>query len=115
MLHELDRLGHGPGASQTIFRLEGVLLDYFSRTQAVVHIRTGHLKSSGHTETSFDGGTWTGTALYARYPGIFELARGNSPSGAHATPPGSHYFFWVFDNSPHDFEDAVESFLRGDG
>lgn len=112
VLHELDRLARGP-AGDAVFQMESALLSYFARTQAQVHIITGYLKSTGHTETHFDGETWEGTAAYARHPGIFELARGNK-GGEHAHPPGSHYFFSGADEYLDGVRRAMQGFLAGD-
>jgi hypothetical protein len=59
-----------------------MLVDFYARTQAAVHVRTGGLRASGRLESSHHGDSWQGGIFYARDPGVFELARG-----------GSHYFF----------------------
>ena len=107
-MRELDRLARGP--SPVVGQFEGILSSSFMATQAMVHVITGYLKSSGHITSSFDGDTWSGTISYARHPGIFELARGNTPSKYQA---GSHFFLEPGYDTPHAYEDAVESFLRG--
>lgn len=88
--HELDRLAKGP-AGETVMRMEGALLTGFMASEARVHVITGYLKSTLHPSSEFSGDTWTGTIAAARHPGIFELARGNAPTGNH--PEGGHYFF----------------------
>lgn len=87
---ELDRLARGPGA-ETVGRMEGALLSGFATTEGRVHVISGYLKSTLHPSSSFSGGEWEGTISAARYPGIYELARGNRPSKFH--PDGQHYFF----------------------
>lgn len=87
---ELDRLAEGPGG-ETILRFESALAAGVSMTEARVHIITGFLKSSVHPESSFDGESWEGSIDASRYPGIYELARGDSPTLNH--PEGGHYFF----------------------
>jgi hypothetical protein len=87
VLAELTRLGHPP-----YFRLESVLATTFTITEARVHVISGALLASGHTSSSLADDLWTGTLSYARYPGIFELARGNKmPTKNH--PDGGHFFF----------------------
>lgn len=86
---ELDRLEKGP-AGEAIMRMESALLAGYMTTLERVHVLTGALKSSVHPSSEFAGDVWTGTIAAARYPGIFELARGNSPTSNH--PEGGHYF-----------------------
>ena len=88
---ELDRLARGPDA-RTIAAMEAALLLGYSMTEAKVHVITGALKASGHPQSSFDKFTWTGEIDFARIPGIYELARGDSPTRHHPSP-GGHYFF----------------------
>lgn len=87
---ELDRLMEGPGP-ETIMRMEAALSAGTVQTEARAHVITGFLKSSVHSESSFDGDTWSGVIDAARYPGIYELARANTPTQNH--PEGGHYFF----------------------
>lgn len=87
---ELDRLAAGPGAS-AVGAMEAALMAGFATSQGRVHVITGQLKASLQMGSSFAGDTWTGTMSAARYPGIFELARGNMPTDHH--PSGGHYFF----------------------
>jgi len=98
---ELDRLARGPGG-ETVGRMEGALLSGFAATEGRVHVITGYLKSTLHPSSEFDGDTWTGEMSAARYPGIYELARGNRPSKYH--PAGGHYFFGP---GGQDFERGV--------
>ena len=88
--HELDRLAKGP-AGATVARMEAALLSGYAVSAARVHVITGYLKSTLHPGSSFTGDVWEGTISAARYPGIYELARGNMPTENH--PEGSHYFF----------------------
>jgi len=87
---ELDRLARGPDMD-TIARMESALLEGFTITEARVHVITGELKASGHPSSHHDQFTWEGTIAFAGHPGIFELARGNTPTEHH--PMGGHYFF----------------------
>jgi hypothetical protein len=112
VIHELDRLGAGPGGDGTTFRLEGIMLENFQQTQEDAHVITGHLKAEGHPSSSFDGDKWEGTISYPRKPGIFELARGNKPTLNH--PEGGHYFFRSsYEDTPERYKDAIMGFLRG--
>lgn len=88
--HELDRLAEGPGGT-TVARMESALLAGYMTSLGKVHVITGYLKSTLHPSSEFSGDTWTGTIAAARYPGIYELARGNMPTHNH--PAGGHYFF----------------------
>jgi hypothetical protein len=83
---ELDRLIKGP----SVVKMEAALMSGFMTTEGRVHVITGHLKASLHPSSEFGGDTWTGTMSAARYPGIYELARGNRPTRYHRD---SHYFF----------------------
>jgi len=98
---ELDRLAAGP-AGETVVAMESALMNGFIVTEARVHVITGFLKASGHPSSSFDGQQWEGEIDFARYPGIFELARGNMPTKNH--PEGGHYFF---EPGGPDFERGV--------
>jgi hypothetical protein len=97
---ELDRLAHGPGGA-TIGRMEAALLSGFAASEGKVHVITGYLKSTLHPSSSFTGDEWTGEMSAARYPGIYELARGNMPTRYH---DGGHYFFGP---GGQDFERGV--------
>jgi hypothetical protein len=97
---ELDRLIAGPAPALPLF--ESALMTGFAKSLFQAHVITGKLRGSGHLSSSFDGATWEGQIGFARYPGIFELARGNRPSRHH--PDGRHYFF---DGAGPDFERAV--------
>lgn len=99
---ELDRLAAGPGM-KTIAEMEAALLLGYAITESRVHVITGALKASGHPQSDFDEFTWTGVINFARKPGIFELARGDS-STRHHPYPGRHYFF---DPGGHEFEKGV--------
>lgn len=98
---ELDRLIKGP-AGETVLAMEAALAAGYLTSEARAHVITGYLKASGHPSSNFDGELWTGEIDFARYPGIFELARGNSPTKNH--PEGGHYFF---DPGGPEFERAV--------
>lgn len=87
---ELDRLVLGP-AGGTLAEMESALAVGYLMTEARVHRITGFLRASGHPTSSFDGERWDGEIDFARYPGIYELARGNAPTANH--PEGGHYFF----------------------
>lgn len=86
---ELARLAKGP--ITVVPKLEAALLAGMAADMARVHVITGFLKSTGHPSSTFDGSTWTGEQAFTRYPGIYELARGNAPTENH--PEGGHYFF----------------------
>ena len=114
VLHELDRLAAGPAPVVELF--EGVLLESYTATQTRVHVITGALKASGHPDSSFDGETWSGTLDYARHPGIFELARGDSPTANH--PEGGHFFFDPPEGSEYfrrAYEDVFYDWLGATG
>lgn len=108
---ELDRLAAGPGP-ETIARFEGALAQGTSATELRAHVITGHLRASVHSDSSFTGEEWTGTISAARYPGIFELARGDTPTQNH--PEGGHYFFDP--GGPqfeHDVREAIWDWVTG--
>lgn len=100
---ELDRLAAGPGVGHTLMDMEAALALGYGITEVRVHVITGYLKSSGHPESEYDGDTWSGVINFARYPGIYELARGDAPTKYHPAP-GRHYFF---DPGGHEFEKGV--------
>ena len=99
---ELDRIARGPDA-RTIAAWEAALLEGYTVTEGRVHVISGDLLATGEPSSHHDEGSWTGTISYARYPGIYELARGDAPT-AHHPAPGRHYFF---DPGGHIFEKGV--------
>jgi hypothetical protein len=102
---ELDRLARGPDM-RTIMAMETALLTGYSLSEARAHVITGFLKASGHPSSSHDGGSWEGTISFARHPGIFELARADTPTENH--PSGGHY---LFDPGGPEFERGVRQAL----
>lgn len=112
--YELDRLEKGP-AGATVLRMEGALMTHTVAVEARTHVITGHLKGTIRASSSFDGALWEGVISGARYPGIFELARGDMPTRHHPAP-GHHNFF-----GPHgpqfekEVRQAVWEFVGGDG
>jgi hypothetical protein len=109
--HELARLEAGPGAGHATMSLEGILARSFAATQFQVHVLSGGLKASGHPESEYDGAVWSGTLVYARHPGIFELARGDSPTANH--PEGGHFFFDAAHRFNAEYKQAVADWLEG--
>lgn len=59
---ELDRLEKAP--DRAALYLDVVLYKGFAETQAMVHIVTGSLKSSGKASTEFHRDTWRGKISY---------------------------------------------------
>jgi hypothetical protein len=103
---ETDRLIKGPETD--IF--EGIMLATYAMVDAKVHELTGRLKASGVSHSERDEGMWTGTVSFARYPGIYELARGDSPTQNH--PEGGHHFFEpAYDFSPPAMKSALMDFV----
>jgi hypothetical protein len=92
---ELGRLAKGPGEA-VMARIDGALMTGFAMSEAKVHVITGLLKASGHVVTHQSPGNWSGSMEFARYPGVFELARGNTPTAHH---DGGHYF--MDEGGPH--------------
>lgn len=88
---ELDRLEKGP-AGETVARMEASLVANTLAVEQRTHVITGYLKSTIRFDSSFEGDQWEGTMYGARYPGIYELARGDSPT-LHHPAPGHHNFF----------------------
>lgn len=88
---ELDRLAKGP-AGPTVFSMESSLAAHTIAVENRTHVITGYLKGTIHATSAFDGATWEGTIAGARYPGIYELARGDMPTKEHPAP-GHHNFF----------------------
>jgi hypothetical protein len=105
VIEELDRLAQGPSPH----KFEAIMAASATAVAGKVHVLTGYLKGSGHMDSSWDGGEWTGTIGYARYPGIFELARGNAPTMNH--PEGAHHFFEPAYGTEGDYKAAILSWL----
>jgi hypothetical protein len=86
-IRELDRILAGPDIS----KMEAHLAAGYMEADSHVHVITGRLKGSGHIESETMETSWKGTMSFARHPGIFELARGDTPTANH--PDGGHFFF----------------------
>jgi hypothetical protein len=109
---ELDRLIKGPDF-RTIGEFESTMLGVLGEIEAIVHIETGSLKSTGRLETSYVGYAWAGTIHYGGaapgmindpvYYGVYELARG-----------GTHFFFApAYDEVPEAIIDGILEFMAG--
>lgn len=109
VIDELDRLARGPDTHS----FEGIMAATFAAVDAKVHVLTGRLKSSGQMHSSWTGDTWTGEIGFARYPGIYELARGDTPTKTH--PEGGHHFFEPAYDTGKEYEAAVMDFLADGG
>jgi hypothetical protein len=113
MIDALDRVSEPPDWSTTL-KLEVALAEAFLMTQKRVHVISGRLHDSGHTESNLRGRTWRGEILYGGPPGsdayyaIYEMARpGTRPDG---TP---HNFFAGLEEKFGDkFEKAVDNHFR---
>jgi hypothetical protein len=99
---ELDRLTRGADPE----RFEGALVAAVGVIGSKVHVITGKLRASGHSDSEFSGGRWQGTVGFARYPGIYELARGDTPTRNH--PDGGHFFM---NPGGEEFCEQVKQFL----
>jgi len=108
VIAELDRLAKGPDP----MAFESILMSSFAEVSARVHVITGVLRGSGHPQSGFDGDTWTGKMSFVRHPGIFELARGDTPTANH--PEGGHHFYEPAYRTPDQYKQAVMDFL-GEG
>ena len=95
---ELKRLDLAPNRAAKY--LDVVLHQGFNATQAAVHIETGSLKSSGRSNTSWDGDTWKGEITYGGFSlgvnnpvtyAIYEQARGTHWAGP-SSVKGDHDF-----------------------
>jgi hypothetical protein len=51
-LHELRRLEDGPDV-EDLLRLDGVLIELYAQTQAVVHVQTGSLRASAWVDSRY--------------------------------------------------------------
>ena len=105
----------GPISFRITARLEKVLAEFFEDTQARTHIITGSLKSSGVTDSDYDGDLWHGSVTYGGSlwktpaPGppndpvdyaIYEMARG-----------GEHDFFSGYPAYMDKFEEVVNEWI----
>ncbi len=79
-----------PGKAPSTRKLGNLLTAAYAATQSKVHIDTGYLKASGRKSEHHVGDVWMGEIEFARHPGIFELARGDKPTGTDTiiTRPG---------------------------
>ena len=95
----------------TTGRLEAVLAKAFGQSQERVHVISGRLKASGHTQSDFKGNAWTGEIIYggegsqAEYA-IFEYAREGERNIAPFTP---HKHWMDFTDIEPEFEKAIDS------
>ena len=105
----------GTGARGLSFRditqFEKSLASSYAAVEAAVHVETGKLKLSVRPSTHFDGEEWEGEVTAARYPGIFELARGQIPT-KHRPSPTDHFFFNAVEPILPEFADNVDAVFR---
>lgn len=106
MEYEFEKAAIPNVETKHIRALDNLLDAAFAATQSKVHIDTGYLIESGDVHRHFVGDIWYGEISYARYPGIFELARGDSPSREH--PAGGHHFFNAVEPFIPEMELAVD-------
>lgn len=106
VMAQLSQLAAGPDTAG----FEAAMLQGFMATSEHVHVITGGLKASGHTSSEYQADVWTGTIAFARHPGIFELARKNTPTANH--PEGGHDFFNEPDSGGHQFVDLVKQHIE---
>lgn len=109
LINPFEELSKGLTFRQ-INRFEKTTADMFADTQARVHVLTSKLKLSGQPRTHFDGDEWSGEIEYAENPGIFEIARGDSPSRDH--PEGGHDFFGNLDSFLPVIEGHINSVFQ---
>jgi len=95
----------------TTARLEAVLAKAFGASQERVHVISGRLKASGHTQSDFRGNSWSGEIIYggegsrAEYA-IYEYAR----DGNRNIPPFTPHKHWMdFTDFEPEFEKAIDS------
>lgn len=100
----------GPIDFKVISKFEKTFHSSFLAVRGRTHVDTGYLRFSGITRTHFDGDEWSGEIAFARNPGIFELARGDTPTYTH--PEGGHFFFNAVEAFIPELQDHVESFFR---
>lgn len=109
---ELDRIADLPDA-RTVAHLEAALRTAFEDTQASVHVITGSLKNSGHTESDVRDNVWEGDIIYG----------GPSPGFPHdpvkyaqyeRNRGGDHDFFSNIHFVQSAFDHAVQAALAGD-
>lgn len=99
LIKEIREMGSPPSFHVT-GALESVLDAAFAKTQSQVHVISGRLKASGHTESDFNGKVWSGAIHYGgisgtpAYYAIYEMYRG----GFHP------------DGTPHDWFAGLEVF-----
>lgn len=105
----MQSLSKGMGFRQVAY-FEKTTALLFADTQAHVHVETGALKASGIVRTHFDGSEWSGEIEYDAHPGIFELARGDTPTRTH--PTGGHFFFDGAKDFIPTYEDNVDAVFR---
>lgn len=88
-------------------RVDRLFYAAFAATQSKVHVETGRLQESGRADTHYLFDMWIGEIQYRRNPGIFELARGDTPTLTH--PTGGHHFFNAVEPFIPWMEEAVNS------
>lgn len=94
-----------PRPTKSFKKLDRLLDAAFAATQSKVHVETGRLKMSGRVDNHYLFDVWIGEIKYLRHPGIFELARGDTPTKLH--PSGGHFFFEAIDPFIPHMETAI--------
>jgi len=95
----------------TTAKLEAVLAKAFGASQERVHVISGRLQASGHTQSDLKGNAWSGEIIYggetseAPYA-VYEYAR----AGDRNVPPFTPHKHWMdFDEFENDFESAIDT------
>lgn len=90
---------------------EKTLQSAYRATRLATHVETGGLRRSVRPSSHFDGDEWSGEVTAARYPGIFELARGQTPT-KNRPAPTDHFFFNAVEPFIPEFSDNVDAVFR---
>lgn len=115
--HHLNRLGNGPD-ERAVFDFEATFQGQFSQVLADVHIDTGSLRESGHTDTRYNkfrfygemsfGGPSTGIYPNVRYAQI-EVSRTGLRGVSHRAAVGAG----DVEATSHDFMRSARGFESG--
>lgn len=115
MIDAMKAIRKGP-SFKTIAKFESHLDKAFAVTQANVHVISGRLKASGHTESDWKSNVWTGQINYGgpsgspAYYGVYELHRHGNRQQPPFTP--HDFFFGLGDQYDLAFEGTIDEWFK---
>lgn len=111
-MRELRRLDSGPPTA-VVLELESVLGYQLAATKAVVHVKTGRLRNSGHPDSERTDTGWRGSVIYGNEVAYYAQMEQQRRAPAGGYPGGTHDFMEPIETGGRAYTDVLEAYLRG--